>query len=340
MGRSDSLSSTHMSEKTALLLINTGSPDAPSAGAVRRYLAEFLSDPRVVELPRWQWWPILHGIVLRVRPAKSAERYGLVWTPEGSPLVVHTKALASALAEVLADVNVTTFVGMCYGSGTVDEALAEIDRQGFERLVVLPLFPQQTSQTTAASVDLVFRHYLKARRLPHLSVIASYGRDEAYLAAVEQSVRAHWRLHCAAHEAGGLTLFSFHGVPAKEGEAYARECRETAVALAARLGLREGEWTMAYQSRFGRDEWLQPYCEPTVRARARAGLARLDVVCPGFACDCLETLEEIGDELRRAYLESCPEGVGGVFHYIPCLNAAPSAVALYERLVRRVLPGA
>lgn len=326
-------------ERTALLLVNTGSPDAPETGAVRTYLSEFLSDRRVVELPRWKWWPILHGIILRVRPAKSAARYRTVWTDDGSPLLVHSKACAEKLAVRLQDTGITVRWASRYGNPSIASVLSALEKDGVERLIVLPLFPQYAPQTTAAVFDAVFDYYRSSRQVPSLTTIARYGRHEAYIEAVARRVESHWAKIGRPFEEGGCLVMSFHGVPQSsvvKGDHYEEECRETAKLLAARLGLKDGEWLMAFQSRFGKEEWLQPYTEPTLRALGEEGVPRVDVVCPGFASDCLETVEEIDDEVRRAYGAARPDGR---FHYIPALNDSDEAVALYEALVRDALGG-
>ena len=324
--------------RTAVLLINTGSPDAPEAAAVRRYLAEFLSDERVIELPKWKWWPILHGIILRVRPAKSAERYRGVWLPEGSPLIVHTRRTAERLDEELGE-DVRVAWAMRYGNPSVESVVRELVADGVERLLVMPLFAQYAAQTSAACLDKVFETLGALRSVPSLRTIRDYHLDPDYLDALAANIRQFWREKGSPVDAGGRLLMSFHGIPARSialGDEYERQCHETAAALAARLELPEGAWSVSFQSRFGREEWLQPYTLPLVRELAREGLARIDVVCPGFAADCLETIEEIGDELRRAYAAGNP---AGVFNYIPALNASDEAVRAYAAIIRRELSG-
>lgn len=325
--------------RAAVLLINTGSPDEPTPEAVRRYLAEFLSDQRVVELPAWQWQPILHGIILRTRPAKSAARYKGVWSAQGSPLIAHTRATAEALAERL-DGSVRVLWAMRYGRPSIDSALDAAAAEGIERLLVLPLFAQYAPQTTAACLDAVFKHYLSARSIPALRTVSGFHLEPGYIEALAGSIEAHWRRNGRPAADGGKLLMSFHGVPQKGadlGDPYEAQCRETAKALAVRLGLGADEWAVAFQSRFGRDEWLRPYSIDMVRQLGAAGLKRLDVVCPGFAADCLETIEEIGDELRGFYLKAAPEG--SVFRYIPCLNESEAAVGFYAELIDRELQG-
>lgn len=320
--------------RTAVLLINTGSPDAPEAGAVRRYLAEFLSDQRVIELPRWKWWPILHGIILRVRPAKSAERYQGVWTKDGSPLIVHSRETAQRLEVALPGVRVAW--AMRYGNPSVEATIKELLRSGIERIVVMPLFAQYASQTTGACLEQVFDVLKTLRTIPAIRTVRDYHLEAEYLDAIASRIR---KAREGRHEEGrSMLLMSFHGIPASstaKGDRYEQYCHETAEALAKRLGLQANEWAITFQSRFGREEWLQPYTLPWVQAHAK-DFDSLDVVCPGFAADCLETIEEIGDELKRAYETANPTGR---FCYIPSLNATDEAIVAYAAILRRELVG-
>lgn len=323
--------------RTAVLLINTGSPDAPEAGAVRRYLAEFLSDQRVIELPRWKWWPILHGIILRVRPAKSAERYQGVWMKDGSPLIVHSRETARRLGVALPGVRVAW--AMRYGNPSVEATIKDLLRSGIERIVVMPLFAQYASQTTGACLEQVFDVLKTLRTIPAVRTVRDYHLAPEYLDAVAAHIRRA-REESAQQGQSGRTmlLMSFHGIPASstaKGDCYERYCHETAEALAKRLNLQPNEWTITFQSRFGREEWLQPYTLPWVQAHA-SEFDTLDVVCPGFAADCLETIEEIGDELKGAYEAANPTGH---FRYIPSLNATDEAIAAYAAILRRELLG-
>ena len=320
--------------KAGVLIINTGSPDAPETAAVRRYLGEFLSDQRVIELPKWKWWPILHGIILRVRPAKSAERYKGVWMPEGSPLIVHTRRTAEKLQAALGG-GVKVDWAMRYGNPNVREVFR---RMGEEcgRVLVMPMFAQYAAQTSAACLDEVFSELQKMRSQPALRTIREYHLDPGYLDALAAQVRRFWEKNGRPDQAGGVFIMSFHGIPKKSsdlGDVYEAQCHETARALAERLGLAEGAWRTTFQSRFGREEWLKPYTQPTVE-EIGAATPRIDIVCPGFAADCLETIEEIGDEVRGAYMKVNPKGT---FNYIPALNAGDDAVAAYEAIIRREL---
>jgi ferrochelatase len=317
--------------RTAVLLCNLGTPDEPTPSAVRRYLAEFLSDKRVVEIPRLLWLLILHGVILRVRPAKSARKYASIWTPEGSPLKVWTEKQAKLLAGYLGERGhaVTVRYAMRYGSTGIAAVLDELKAQGATRVLVLPLYPQYSATTTASVIDAVCHWAQRVRALPELRFVNRYHDDPGYIAALAKRVTDHWLSH------GRSTRFvlSFHGVPKRTlmlGDPYHCECLKTARLLGEKLGLGKDELVVTFQSRLGRAEWLQPYTEPTLVALARQGVKRVDVMCPGFTSDCLETLEEINQEGREAFLHA-----GGTeFNYLPCLNdqhewmAALSALAI------------
>ena len=277
---------------TALLLLNLGTPDAPTATAVRRYLAEFLGDRRVVELPRWLWLPILHGIILNTRPAKSAEKYAKIWTPEGSPLKVHTERQAKLLRGLLGsrgDKDTVVAWAMRYGNPSTAATLDALRQQGIRRTVVLPLYPQYAGSTTASAYDAVDAWQARNPGAMEFVTVRSYPDHPAYIAALVASVRDHWM----KNGRGDRLVMSFHCIPKRSGERgdpYADECRRTAEALAAGLGLAPGQWQLTFQSRFGAAEWLQPYTQPTLEQLARDGLKSVDVICPGFPADCLETL--------------------------------------------------
>ena len=304
--------------KIAILLLNLGTPDAPTAPAVRRYLAEFLGDRRVVELPRWLWLPILHGIILRTRPAKSAAKYAKIWTPEGSPLKVHTERQAKLLRGLLGtrgDKDVVVAWAMRYGNPSTAATLDALRQQGIERTVVVPLYPQYAGSTTASAYDAVEAWQARNPGAMEFVNVRSYPEHPGYVAALAKSIRDHWE----TRGRGDKLVMSFHGIPKRSvdrGDPYADECRRTATALAASLGLTPDRWQLTFQSRFGKAEWLQPYTQPTLEQMARDGLKSVDVICPGFPADCLETLEEIALECKAAFLA---EG-GREFSYIPCLN--------------------
>ena len=287
---------------------------------MRRYLAEFLSDPRVVELPRWLWLPILHGIVLRTRPAKSAKKYASIWTSEGSPLAVHTRRQADLLKKVVSVNETTVGYAMRYGEPAIAEGLKNLSN--CSQIVVLPLYPQY-SRSTAESI----RDVLPRGAGPELKMIESFHDHPAYIAALAAGVQRHW----AAHGKGEKLVMSFHGLPQRavdRGDPYQAQCLVTAKMLAGTLRIAPADYLITFQSRFGAAAWLQPYTEPTLVGLAKQGVKRVDVLCPGFVSDCLETLEEIAIEVRDAFL-----GAGGKeFHALPCLNESPEWVEAMARI--------
>jgi len=321
-------------KKTAVLLCNLGSPDEPTPAATRRYLAQFLWDRRVVEIPRALWWLILNGIILRTRPAKSAAKYAAVWTSEGSPLKVWTAKQARLLQGFLGERgrSVTVRHAMRYGQPAIAAELDKLANEGFERIVVLPAYPQYCAATTASVHDEVARWSLTRRVLPELVLAGEYHAEPLYIEALAQSVLKSWQ----THGRGELLVMSFHGMPErtrKLGDPYADQCEATGRLLAQRLGLAESEFVVTFQSRFGKAKWLEPYTEPTLVARARAGLRKVDVICPGFSADCLETLEEIAIRNRKDFITAG----GKDFSYIPALNDGEpgmrALVAVTERLL-------
>lgn len=326
----------------AVLLVSTGTPADPSAGSVRRYLKEFLSDTRIVEMPRLLWLPILYGIVLAVRPAKSAERYRKIWTPEGSPLAVNGEALCRGIGAKLAEKGLPAkvFSAMRYGSPSVSEKLDEIAALGIERVLVLPLFPQYCPQTVGASVDAVAKYCLQSRNPPALRTVKRFYDRAGWAEAVAARVRESWKEKGALPAAGAKLLFSFHGVPeacvTEKGDRYRAECEESAELIAASLSLPREAWEVTFQSRFGPAEWLRPYTSVRVGELAREGVSRVDVVCPSFTCDCLETREEIEIDAKEAFLAADPKGA---FNYIPCINASEEALSFYASLVEQELQG-
>ena len=303
--------------RTAVLLCNLGTPDEPTPAALRRYLRQFLSDPRVVEIPRVLWWPILHGIILRLRPAKSARKYATIWTPEGSPLMVWTEKQAKMLRGYLGERGHRVLVrfAMSYGNPAIGAVLDELKTQNVDRVLVLPLYPQYSGPTTGSVIDAVSAWSARTRNVPELRFVNHYHGNTGYIEALARSVLDHWQTHGRPDR----LVLSFHGVPKRTlllGDPYHCECLTTARLLCERLGLAAETIVVTFQSRFGKAEWLQPYTEPTLIDLARHGVARVDVLCPGFAVDCLETLEEIAREAREAFLRAG----GKEFHYIPCLN--------------------
>lgn len=317
--------------RVGVLLANLGTPQAPTAAALRPYLRQFLSDPRVVEIPRAVWWPILNGIILNTRPAKSAAKYATVWMDEGSPLKVHTERQCRLLAERLGT-DVELSWAMRYGAPSVPERLTALRAAGCGRILVVPMYPQYAASTTASVMDEVARCFTRWRNLPELRFVRSFHDDPGYIAALAASVREHW----AAHGEPDRLVLSFHGTPRRTvelGDPYEHECRETARLVGEALALPAGRLVVSFQSRFGKAEWLQPYTQPTLEALARGGVGRVDVMCPGFVADCLETLEEIAMECRAAFL-----GAGGeTFHYLPCVNERGDWMNALAGLVRREL---
>jgi ferrochelatase len=316
--------------KTGVLLVNSGTPASLETRDVRAFLAGLLGDPRVVEVPRLLWWPILHGIILRVRPRASAKKYAAIWTPAGSPLAVESEALRRGLEESLAESGIPVALAMLYtGGASVREAIDAL-RRSCQRIVVIPMFPQSCGATTGAVFDQVSATFRALRDVPGLRFVASYNDDPAYIDALAASVREYRRAHGVAKH----LLMSFHGIPelfVARGDPYRSQCERTAALLAQRLGLAAEEWTLTFQSRFGRARWLQPYTSETLKELPARGIDSVHVMCPGFAADCLETLEEIGMENRDVFL-----GAGGKsYGYIAALNARPDHIAAIRDLVLR-----
>ncbi len=323
-------------ERTAVLLVNLGTPDAPTPAALRRYLAQFLGDPRVVEIPRALWWLILHGVILRVRPAKSARKYESIWMAEGSPLLVWSEKQAKLLQGYLGERGQPVLVrhAMRYGNPSVASVMDALKAEGATRILLLPMYPQYSGPTTASAWDAVADWSRNIRHVPELRFVNRYHDDAAYIEALAQRVISHWQ----TNGRGDKLVLSFHGVPKRTlllGDPYHCECLKTARLLGERLTLAPGQLVVTFQSRFGKAEWLQPYTEPTLIELAKQGVQRVDVMCPGFTADCLETLEEIDQEAREAFLEA-----GGMeFHYIPCLNDSHPWIAALAEIAMRHLQG-
>lgn len=304
--------------KIGILLANLGTPDAPTAKALRPYLQQFLHDRRVVEIPRFIWCWILHCIILVVRPKKSAEKYAQVWTPEGSPLLMHAQKQAKLLEGFLSLKTNTPFkvaLGMSYGNPSMKGAIEQLKAAHCNKILVFPLYPQYAASSTAAAFDAVWRVLLKMRNVPAIRTIKHYHDHPAYIAALAAHVREHWRLNGNPN----ITVMSFHGVPKfhlDKGDPYFCECQKTARLLAENLGLNKEEYRVAFQSRFGRQEWLKPYLASTLEELGKEKIARIDVICPGFSSDCLETLEEIAMEGKHIFQSNG----GGDYLYIPALN--------------------
>lgn len=319
-------------QRTGVLLVNLGTPEAPTAAALRPYLKQFLSDPRVVEIPRLVWWPILNGIILNTRPAASAKKYASVWMDEGSPLKVHTARQAALLARHLAaDGHGTLEVdyAMRYGSPSIRDVLDDLRSRGCTRILILPLYPQYSASTTATVVDEVGRCLAHWRNQPEVRFVRNFHDHPGYIAALVRSVREHWREHGEPDR----LLLSFHGVPRRSlelGDPYHCECHKTGRLIAEGLDIARERVLVTFQSRFGKAEWLKPYTQPTLESLAAEGIERVDVMCPGFVADCLETLEEIAMECKEAFLEKG----GKAFHYIPCLNEGEAWIESLGEIAR------
>ena len=325
------------SESTGILLVNLGTPEEPTSPAVRRFLKEFLSDPRVIEYPRWLWWLILNGIILRIRPSRSAAAYRKIWTDDGSPLMIFSKAIADGVEKQL-DMrfpgSTNAELAMSYGEPSISSAIDRLLAKGASRLLVLPMYPQYSGTTTASVFDAVARKLGCLRWIPETRFINQYHDEQGYIDSLAASIRAFWE----RNGRGTRLMFSFHGVPKRtllSGDPYHCQCQKTARLVAAALELGDEEWVLSFQSRVGREEWLRPYTDETIAELGKQGLDRLDVVCPGFSTDCLETLEEIAMQNAELFSESG----GEVLHYIPALNAREDHVRFLGDLIEKHLGG-
>jgi ferrochelatase len=322
--------------RVGVLLVNLGTPDEPTTRAVRRYLAEFLWDPRVIEMPRPLWWLILHGVILRVRPKRSAHAYQKVWTPAGSPLLIESRGLTDAVAQRLHERHgdrVRVELAMTYGNPSIGAALERLRRDNVQRLLVMPMYPQYSATTTASIFERVTKELARWRWIPELRMVNQYWEEDAYIDALAASVTAHWQAHGRKH-----LLFSFHSIPKRyftAGDPYHCFCHGTARRVAARLGLSDDEWSLGFQSRFGREEWLKPYVDGLLHDYSHVGPKRVTLICPGFATDCLETLEEINMQNREMFLSHG----GEAFDYVPCLNSSAAQVDLYDQVITRHAQG-
>jgi len=322
--------------KTGVLLTNLGTPDAPTTAAVRTYLAEFLWDRRVIEVPRLIWWFVLR-VILLIRPARSAAKYREIWTAAGSPLLVHLERQADAIREILTSAEgeaPVVAVGMRYGQPSIGSALQELHQTGVRKLLVLPLYPQYSATTTASTFDALAQAFRVTRWLPDLRFVSGYYDVESYVDALVESIEDSWR----DRERPERLLFSFHGIPKSyflAGDPYHCQCLKTARLVAEKLELATEFWSVSFQSRLGRTEWLRPYTDQTLEAWAHDGVKRIDVICPGFSADCLETLEEIDQDNRQRFL-----GAGGdEFHYIAALNDRPKHIEALATLIQDNLHG-
>ncbi|CNC69513.1 ferrochelatase [Yersinia pseudotuberculosis] len=316
-----------MQSKPGVLMVNLGTPNAPTSKAIKRYLAEFLSDRRVVDTSPLLWWPLLHGVILPLRSPRVAKLYQSVWMEEGSPLLVYSRLQQKALAARMPDIPVE--LGMSYGSPNLPEAIEKLLAQGVTNLVILPLYPQYSCSTSAAVWDAVARVLKGYRRLPSISFIRDYAEHPAYISALKQSVERSF----AEHGQPDRLVMSFHGIPkryAQLGDDYPIRCEDTSRALRAELPLPAEKIIMTYQSRFGREPWLTPYTDETLKSLPSQGVKHIQLICPGFSADCLETLEEIKEQNREFFLHAG----GEKFEYIPALNDDEGHIALLEQLIR------
>lgn len=313
-------------KKLGILLANLGTPQAPTSQAVKAFLSQFLHDQRVVDMSRWLWCPLLHGIILPTRSPKVAKLYQSIWMDEGSPLMVYSRRQRDKLAELS---QRPVELGMTYGEPSLLEGVRKLQQQGVEQIVVLPLYPQYSATTTAAVFDGLAKALRQLPVVPELHFIRDYHDHPLYIQALAKSVRASWQLHGQ----GDLLLCSYHGIPkryAQNGDIYPEHCQKTTELLAQALGLPQDKVMMTYQSQFGKEEWLQPYTDKTMEALPRQGIKKLDVICPAFSVDCLETLEEIAEQNQEIFLHSG----GEAFHYVPCLNDSQSHIELMAALVK------
>ncbi|WP_456445488.1 ferrochelatase [Thiolapillus sp.] len=319
--------------KAGILLINLGTPDSPSPRDVKRYLREFLWDPRVVEMPRLLWWLILNGFILNIRPRRSAQAYARIWKDEGSPLLVHTLAQAKALQQHLGG-EIKVAPAMRYGNPSINAGLEELQSAGCQRILVFPLYPQYSATTTASAFDAVVKTLNQQRVIPELRLLNQYYDDPGYIQALADRITAYQ----AQHGKPDKLILSYHGLPqryADAGDPYPGQCRKTSSALAATLKLDNNDWVHSYQSRMGREPWLAPATSDVLRELAASGCKHVQIACPGFSADCLETLEEIAMENREVFLQAG----GETYEYIPCLNESEAHIKALANLAERYLGG-
>ena len=314
--------------RIGVLLVNLGTPDAPTSAAVRGYLAEFLSDPRVIDYPRWLWLPILYGVILRIRPKLSAQAYSAIWTEQGSPLMVNSQALSDTLASAYAASDIRIELGMCYGNPSVRSALEKLTASGIRRVLILPLYPQYSATSTAAVFDAAYKAVASIRHVPELRSVADYHAAPLYIDALANSVREYWNAHGRAEK----LVLSFHGIPQRYvrlGDPYREQCLETANLLRDKLGLDDDTMVVSFQSRVGREKWLEPYTDTMLADLGKRGVRKLQAMCPGFSVDCLETLEEIAIRGKEQFVEAG----GETLDYIPALNARDDHVRLIRSII-------
>jgi ferrochelatase len=324
-------------DKIGILITNLGTPDAPTPVALKRYLKQFLSDPRVVEVPRLLWWLILNGVILRIRPRRSAKAYATVFTEQGSPLLFHTKAQRDAIAAKLDQDGLKDVVvdfAMRYGNPSFDSVLEKMLAQGVRKLLVLPLYPQYSASTSASSFDELARNFMRRRWLPDLRFVSHYPDYPPFITAAADKIRQHWQQHGRADK----LILSYHGIPKRyllNGDPYHCECYKTSRLIAEQLGLSKDEYLTTFQSRFGREEWLKPYTDETLKTLPAQGVKSVQVFCPGFSADCLETIEEIGEENKEYFLHAGGTG----YEYISALNAEPQHIDALCHLIKDNLQG-
>lgn len=323
--------------KIGVLITNLGTPESPTPKALKTYLAEFLSDPRVVEFPRLLWFFILHGIILNIRPRRSAKAYASVWQDQGSPLMIHTKAQAQALRDQLQQEygdNILVDFAMRYGQPSINNQLEKFQQAGVRQLLVLPLYPQYSAATTASTFDALAKDFMQRRWLPDIRFISHYHDYPLYIDALAESIQHFQQEHGQTDK----LIFSYHGIPKRyldNGDPYHCECYKTTRLIAEKLGLSKDQYLTCFQSRFGREEWLKPYTDETLKSLPAQGVKSVQMICPGFSADCLETIEEIGEENCEYFLEAGGED----YHYIPALNADKAHIHCLAELVKENLQG-
>ena len=314
--------------KTGVLLLNLGTPERPVCPGLRDYLSEFLMDPRVIELPKFFRWLLVRGIIVNFRSHKSAATYRKIWTEDGSPLLVNSLKLGAKVADTLGE-DFIVEVAMRYGSPSVADKIAALHQQGVRRLIAIPLYPQYSGSTNGSTFDAISAAFTKQRWVPNLEFVSDYYARDDYIAALGDSIQRHW----AEHGRKQLLVMSFHGVPKKfttRGDPYQWQCENTAQRLASYLELPDTEWKLVFQSRLGAEEWLQPYCDKTLKELPKQGITSVDMICPGFSVDCLETLEEIEQENKEYFIEAG----GQEYNYIPCLNDSDGQAQFLAQIVK------
>ncbi|RDV25631.1 ferrochelatase [Alteromonas aestuariivivens] len=337
MYRNSEQFSHHQSDKIGVLITNLGTPESPTKPALRRYLKEFLSDPRVVEVPRFIWWFILNLVILNIRPKRSARAYSTVWTEQGSPLMTITRQQRDALQQRLTKLygeNVLVEFAMRYGQPAIKDVVHSMLGKGVRKLLVLPLYPQYCASTTASTFDALAQDFTQRRWLPELRFVTQYHDNPDYISALANKISAHWQSHGKAQK----LIFSYHGIPKRyltNGDPYHCQCLKTTRLVAERLGLTQDEYLTTFQSRFGREEWLQPYTDETLKGLPAKGAKSVQVICPGFSADCLETIEEIGEENREVFLAAGGES----YQYIAALNSDDDHMAALTRIIETNLYG-